>query len=101
MRAAIIIALVATLAAALPTNAQESVAIHRSYTTQRISEPPRIDGKGDDDVWLSVPTTLDFTQFKPDPGKPSRNHTEVKIAYNDQALYVLARMNDTAQVSTV
>ncbi|HZG01381.1 MAG TPA: DUF5916 domain-containing protein, partial [Chitinophagales bacterium] len=73
--------------------AQEPV--HRTYTTVRLTEEPRIDGKLHDVAWLNVPTTSSFTQFEPNPGKPSEFTTEVKLAYSNTALFVSAMLFDS------
>src|SRR5690349_18175868 len=83
---------VALVTVALNAAAENNpVPTHRHYTVQRSIEHPRIDGKADDGVWSTVTSTESFTQFEPKPGEPSEHHTEVKVVYDDQALYVLAK----------
>ena len=56
---------------------------------------PRIDGRLDDAVWaLAVPAT-DFRQMIPRDGDPATERTEVRLAYDDHAVYVAARMFDS------
>ena len=43
----------------------------------------------------------DFTQRDPDQGVPPSQRTEVRVAYDDDAIYVGARMYDTAPDSVV
>jgi len=87
----------------LPAAAGDQPVAQMRYTASRLATEPRIDGKTDDAVWAAVPFAQNFTQFSPDPGKPSRFRTEVKVAYNDDALFVAARMFDTVgkKISTV
>src|SRR5687768_12404760 len=66
-------------------SAQPPSHLHRDHIAQRLSEAPRIDGKANDETWSTLPAANNFTQFQPEPGKPSRYHTDVKIGYTDQA----------------
>ena len=61
----------------------------------RINEPPKIDGVLDDASWKNVPVATDFTTFSPDPGKSAYQKTEVKVVYDNDALYIGAMMYDT------
>lgn len=64
----------------------------------RTDKPIKIDGILDDEAWKSAETGTDFIEFRPIPGakeKPGQT-TEVKIMYDDVAIYVYARMNDTS-----
>ena len=66
---------------------------------------PRIDGRLDDAVWVLAQPMTDFTQREPHDGRPATERTEVRVAYDDEAVYVGARMFDsepsgiTAQLS--
>ena len=53
---------------------------------------PRIDGQLDDDAWNEAPIARDFVQFRPDPGRPASERTEVRVLYTDDAVYIGARM---------
>jgi len=56
---------------------------------------PRIDGRLDDAVWaLTTPVTR-FTQRNPRDGEPATERTEVRIVYDDEAVYVGARMYES------
>jgi hypothetical protein len=55
---------------------------------------PIIDGIADDPAWLSVLPNSNFTQFKPVHGANPSFRTEVKIMYDDAAIYILAQMYD-------
>ena len=54
---------------------------------------PRIDGNLDDDAWKQAPVASDFIQNFPSNGSPSSVRTEVKILYDDEAIYVGAFMH--------
>ncbi len=56
--------------------------------------PPTIDGNLDDPAWAQAPVAGDFTQLEPSPGAPASERTEVRILYDDQALYVAFRAWD-------
>lgn len=66
-----------------------------AVTAVRRASPVALDGRLDDAAWRSAQPVTDFTQFDPEPGKPSTQRTEVRFLYDDDALYVGARMHDT------
>ena len=53
-----------------------------------------IDGRLDEAAWARATPITDFRQFQPAEGAPASLPTEVRILYDDQALYVGARMRD-------
>ncbi len=53
---------------------------------------PRVDGRLDDAAWAAAPAIERLTQKEPDEGAPAIENTEVRFAYDDEALYVGARM---------
>src|SRR5262252_9520630 len=79
------------LALAVPPAASS----HRHATAVRTLRPPRIDGKLDDLAWQNVPVLSDFVQRIPDEGKPAGETTEVRIVYDDRAIYVAFRCYDS------
>ncbi len=62
----------------------------------RTESAPKIDGVLDDQVWSQAVAATDFAELRPVPGKiESRDKaTEVKILYDNSAIYVSARMFD-------
>jgi hypothetical protein len=56
----------------------------------RIHESIRIDGKLDESCWGTALSAKDFTQLKPYPGNLPKKNTEVKMVYDDDALYISA-----------
>ncbi len=67
----------------------------RVYTSQRIVNKPRIDGKLDDKCWLTEGYwDGNFIQQQPQQGREPSQKTEVKILYNDDNLYVAIRCYD-------
>ncbi len=61
----------------------------------RLTSNVTIDGKLDEEVWRSAPAISEFRQSQPDEGKPGTQRTEIRFAYDDQAIYVGARMFDS------
>ncbi|NQY68106.1 MAG: carbohydrate binding family 9 domain-containing protein, partial [Flavobacteriales bacterium] len=66
----------------------------KTLMAKRIETPIIIDGKLDDEAWNGIEIATSFTQRKPKPGKKSTQKTEVKIAYDDNAMYVGATIYD-------
>ncbi len=67
----------------------------------RVAQPPEIDGRDDDPVWQTVPVIDRFLEYEPEEGADPRFRTEVRVAYDDRYLYVLARMYDPAPDSII
>ncbi|RTY93593.1 hydrolase, partial [Flavobacterium bomense] len=55
-----------------------------------------IDGKINEEIWKTAPIATDFIMFEPDNGKPisESKKTEVKVLYDNNAVYVLAVLYD-------
>ncbi|KVV14419.1 DUF5916 domain-containing protein [Flavobacterium sp. TAB 87] len=55
-----------------------------------------IDGKTDEQAWQETDVAKDFVMFEPDNGKPIpyEKRTEIKIIYDNDALYIAAIMYD-------
>lgn len=62
----------------------------------RIEQAPKIDGKLDENVWKLAPAATDFIQNQPNPGDPSTQRTEVRVLYDNTAIYVGATMYDVS-----
>jgi hypothetical protein len=69
--------------------------------TARAQTPPEIDGAITESAWQAAGVAEGFTQMRPDPGDPATQRTEIRVLYDDQAIYVGARMYDTAPDSIV
>ncbi len=61
---------------------------------QRITTPIALDGQLDDEAWDMIPVQGDFTQYSPNPGADPNQQTSVRFGYDDNALYIGARMWD-------
>ncbi|MFE3866896.1 DUF5916 domain-containing protein [Flavobacterium sp. LS2P90] len=68
----------------------------KTLQTRSISENITIDGKIEEAAWISAPVATDFIMFDPDNGKPipENKKTEVKVLYDNDAIYVAALMYD-------
>jgi hypothetical protein len=80
--------------------AQDSSLSGRITPPKLASAMPRsgaivLDGRLDEPLWQTVPAVADFTQTQPREGEPATQRTEVRIVFDDDALYVGARMFDT------
>lgn len=52
----------------------------------------RVDGRLDEAAWLLSPAVTDFTQKEPIEGALATDRMEIRFAYDDEAVYVGARM---------
>ncbi len=60
----------------------------------RIQQAPKLDGKPDDDCWKTAKSIELQYQFEPKPGDKPTERTEVKIVYDNAAVYLLALCYD-------
>jgi Domain of unknown function (DUF5916)/Carbohydrate family 9 binding domain-like len=69
-------------------------------TIQAIKAPdaPHIDGSLDEPCWRGVPVATDFITNSPVYGLPSTFKTEVRIVYDNNALYIGAYIYDDASL---
>ena len=72
--------------------ASVSTARAQSIQAIRIESAPRLDGRLAEAVWRTAPAVTQLTQREPNEGAPAIENTEVRFAYDDDALYVGARM---------
>ena len=70
------------LAFGAPAGAQD-----REARAVRIEAPPRIDGVLDEPFWEQIPPVTGFRQRDPVDGAPASERTEVRIAFDENALY--------------
>ena len=62
----------------------------------RLDAPVSVDGKLDEAVWQNGNAVNQFKQRDPNEGAPASMPTEVRVAFDDDAIYFGARMHDTA-----
>ncbi|TVP55146.1 MAG: hypothetical protein EA351_11390 [Gemmatimonadales bacterium] len=77
--------------------AQQSYPDSRDRTVRatRVEGPIQIDGRLDEPDWQRAEPTSGFTQREPLEGQPALEDTEVRILYDDENLYIGARMYDS------
>lgn len=68
--------------------------MEKKVAAVRVEHPPKIDGVLDDAEWQDVPVATDFVQNAPKPGAPAGMCSEVRIVYDDVAVYVGAQLYD-------
>jgi len=100
MRAMILSAallLLPTLAAADQTDTGPET---RIYRTARTTEAPHIDGHLDDTAWNMVDWSGGFIQRQPEDGQAPTAQTELKLVYDDEAIYIAVRAHDDPELVT-
>jgi hypothetical protein len=65
-----------------------------SFTAFRDGSEIVIDGILDEEAWMQVEPVTGFIQFEPNSGTPSVRHTEVRVIFGDDDLYIGAFMAD-------
>jgi hypothetical protein len=82
----------------VPSTPASSNAAHPSAAPSvqavRLNGTVQVDGRLDEGIWESVPVINQLYQFRPTEGAPPSERTEVRIAFDDEAIYVAARMFD-------
>ena len=66
----------------------------------RAQGPVHIDGRLDEPAWALAPVIDGFRQIDPDEGAPVSRRTEVRILFDDDALYIGARLFDEGPITT-
>jgi hypothetical protein len=61
----------------------------------RASGPIHLDGKLDERIWSTARPASQFYQTSPHEGEPATERTEVHVAYDEDALYIGARLLDS------
>ena len=74
--------------------ARQDTSAARAAVAAERSSPIRVDGRLDEEGWTAAAAATDFVQGEPIEGAPARHRTEVRVLYDEQALYVGARMYD-------
>lgn len=66
----------------------------KSYTIRKTSEPIKIDGIANEAVWAETDIATDFVLTFPVDSGLAENQTEVKMTFDNKALYVYAICHD-------
>jgi len=75
---------------------KEKLFVQKSINAVRIQAEPKIDGVLSDSAWLQAEIATNFVQRELHPDEPSEQNAEVKILYDDAAIYIGAQLYDVA-----
>ncbi|HUF88686.1 MAG TPA: DUF5916 domain-containing protein [Gemmatimonadota bacterium] len=89
----------AAAAALLATAAPESATAQQTgpppaVGATRVAEPPRIDGRLDEDAWGRAEIATGLRQREPLEGEPATEETEVRVLYTESALFLGVTLRD-------
>ncbi|MEO8336841.1 MAG: DUF5916 domain-containing protein [bacterium] len=105
---AVIFSAVAISAAGTPdAHAQRPDSVNVGTTVRPIANAVRrtgtivVDGRIDEDAWKSAEVIADLRQLQPTEGARASQRTEVRILYDDQAIYIGARLYDSLGASGI
>lgn len=66
----------------------------KGYVCYRLASPIQVDGRLDETAWAEIPWTDDFVDIEGDAKPKPRHRTRVKMAWDDQALYIAADLEE-------
>ncbi len=72
--------------------ADDDVRIARGARTET---PPTIDGRLDEEAWAAAPVISSFVQHEPFEGQPPTERTEIRVLYDEDAIYFGGWMFDS------
>jgi len=77
---------------------QAGFSVGRSLRVEprRVDQPPVVDGRLDEEIWLSAAVVDDFVQQEPAEGEPATERTVVRLLYDASALYLGVEAYDSA-----
>jgi hypothetical protein len=78
--------------AAEPAAAAPAAELTDSLPAHRLTGAIRIDGRLDEETWRDAPAAGRFAQEAPHYGEAATSPTEVRVLYDDEYLYIGARM---------
>ena len=93
--------LLAALCLAVPLSAQQPVPAQVGERPRPVLRATslqgdiRIDGKLDEQAWAGAEAYSGFRQLDPNEGQPGSERTEVRVLYDDRAIYLGLRMFDS------
>lgn len=64
----------------------------KSFQGTRTTEKMKVDAKMDEAIWQEAEILTDFVQLRPTPGELSARKTEVRMVYDDEAVYIIAKL---------
>ncbi|MDQ2667550.1 MAG: carbohydrate binding family 9 domain-containing protein [Gemmatimonadota bacterium] len=84
-----------TALAQRPDSVSGATTIRPIANAVRRTGPIVVDGRIDEDAWKSAEVIANFRQLQPTEGARASQRTEVRILYDDQAIYIGARLYDS------
>ena len=78
-----------------PASATSQDASRPTLRALRVTSPPVIDGRLTDEAWGRAVAADHFRQHDPNEGQPATERTEIRVLYDDLALYVGVRLYDS------
>jgi hypothetical protein len=98
---ALIVARPAAAAAAAGARLQVTNDGRQTVTAVETTAPITIDGALDEPVWQQAPPADGFVQAEPHEGEPASEATEVRIAFDSEALYLGVRCIDATPAGVI
>ena len=80
---------------------ENTAVVKKSIKAIRVETPPKMDGVLDDAVWNKAPIATDFIQAQPYPGEKASQKTEVRVLYDNTAIYIGATLYDVSRDSII
>src|ERR1700741_2380970 len=68
----------------------------KSVDALRITTSPKIDGNLNDSCWINAEPAGDLIQNMLHPGLPAEQKSDVRIVYDDAAIYIGAMLYDSS-----
>jgi hypothetical protein len=84
--------------------AQSTTSVHAATPeahAARLNGRIIIDGKIDEGAWAAATPIREFRQSRPDEGQPSSLPTEVRFLFDDDALYVAAKLSEPGGIASI
>ncbi|MEO5641840.1 MAG: DUF5916 domain-containing protein [Bacteroidia bacterium] len=75
---------------------KDTVIVRRTMAAQRVAIKPKIDGALDDEAWKTAEIATHFSQNSPKEKAPVSFDTEVRITYDNTAIYIGAMCYDNS-----
>lgn len=76
-------------------NEETTLATKRSIQAEKVSSAPKIDGELNEECWRNTQPLSYFIISQPNFGNPSSQKSEVRIVYDNNAVYIGAYLYDT------
>lgn len=77
-----------------PSDSPEHAGSAPQAVATRLTGSVTVDGRLDEPIWLSAPAITEMRQRRPVEGVAASLRTDIRIVYDDEAIYIGARMFD-------